>query len=224
MTKLNYGRLVVGLTFALLCIWVSYLIVEKYPKEDIDNINEIIHNKNYQIGDFSRFDLNQSYYKIMKEAEKRRLVAERQAMLDKLKAERELELKRQKLEEERKRKVQAKKDQEKKVVVSRGQADSSEWYLYEVTFYTAGYESTQKRKGEAGYGVTASGSYVQEGRTAACPKSLDFGTKVYIDGFGYRICEDRGNAITENHLDVYVDSLDKARQLGRQKLKVKIIK
>ncbi len=61
MKKSNNGKLVVGVSFTLLCTWVSYEVVNNFPKEDIDNINEIIHNKNYKIEDFSRFDIKQSY-------------------------------------------------------------------------------------------------------------------------------------------------------------------
>lgn len=94
----------------------------------------------------------------------------------------------------------------------------------ELTFYTSGYESTQKKKGDKGYGITASGTVATEGRTVACPPSMGFGTKLYIDGFGYRVCEDRGGAITEGHIDVYVNDVSKAKQLGRQTRRVSIVK
>lgn len=93
-----------------------------------------------------------------------------------------------------------------------------------VTAYTAGYESTQKRKGEAGYGQTASGAYVKEGRTLACPPSMPFGTIVDIEGIGQRVCEDRGSAIVEGHLDLYIADLSTAQNFGRQELKVKVVK
>lgn len=93
-----------------------------------------------------------------------------------------------------------------------------------VTAYTAGHESTQKRKGEAGYGQTASGAYVQEGRTLACPQSIPFGTIVEIEGIGQRVCEDRGGAIVEGRLDLYIADLTTAQNFGEQELKVKIIK
>jgi 3D (Asp-Asp-Asp) domain-containing protein len=93
---------------------------------------------------------------------------------------------------------------------------------YEVTAYTSGYESTQKHVGDAGYGITASGTKATEGRTAACPPSLAFGTHVVIDGLGVRICEDRGSAITAYHLDVYFDSVADALSFGRQSRKVEV--
>jgi 3D (Asp-Asp-Asp) domain-containing protein len=93
---------------------------------------------------------------------------------------------------------------------------------YELTAYTSGYESTQKQVGDAGYGITASGTKAVEGRTVACPPSLAFGTRVNIEGIGIRICEDRGGAITDGHIDVYFNSVADALSFGRQFRKVEI--
>jgi 3D (Asp-Asp-Asp) domain-containing protein len=95
--------------------------------------------------------------------------------------------------------------------------------LMEISAYTAGYESTQKQKGDKGYGLTASGTYVEEGRTIACPPSFEFGTKLNIEGIGLRICEDRGGAIKSGHLDLYMDSLNAAIEFGRKTLMVEIL-
>lgn len=94
---------------------------------------------------------------------------------------------------------------------------------YEVTAYTSGAESTGKSPGDAGYGITASGAEVSEGRTLACPPSLDFGTVVDIEGVGERVCSDRGSAITEGRLDVYMSELEDAVEFGRQSLEVEIL-
>lgn len=94
---------------------------------------------------------------------------------------------------------------------------------YVVTAYTAGPESTGKSPGESGYGITASGATVSEGTTVACPRSLDFGTVVRIDGIGERVCHDRGSDITEGRLDVYMSDLGKAQEYGRQSVSVQII-
>ncbi|QJI52411.1 3D domain-containing protein [Psychrobacillus phage Perkons] len=135
----------------------------------------------------------------------------------------EIELKNDEIDK-LKKSVSSEKDVKKKeVVVSRGSEDDSTTKIFEVTFYSADYQSTGKSKGDKDFGLTASGSYVKEGRTLACPKSMKFGTKVYIEGVGYRTCEDRGGLITEGHLDVYVDSQSKAMELGRQKLQVRIL-
>jgi len=124
----------------------------------------------------------------------------------------------------RKQALKAKQAKRKRTVVSRSNSAESTEYIYEVTAYTAGYESTGKRPGDAGYGVTSSGEYVKEGVTVACPKSLAFGTRLHIKGVGYRICYDRGGDIVNGRLDVYIADLAKAQNFGRQTLKVRILR
>jgi 3D (Asp-Asp-Asp) domain-containing protein len=106
------------------------------------------------------------------------------------------------------------------------QSVKSEYYeVYEVTAYTAGFESTGKTKDDPAYGVTASGKMVKEWHTVACPRSLKFGTKIYIPYFNQEFtCEDRGSAITEGKLDIYIADLDQALQFGRRNIEIMIIK
>ncbi|MEK4311769.1 3D domain-containing protein [Bacillus sp. FSL P2-0092] len=94
---------------------------------------------------------------------------------------------------------------------------------YEVTAYTNGAESTDKTPGHPDYGVTASGARTKTGHTIACPPSIAFGTRLNIEGIGVRTCEDRGGAITEGHIDLYVAGVSEARSFGRQRLKAEII-
>jgi 3D (Asp-Asp-Asp) domain-containing protein len=98
-----------------------------------------------------------------------------------------------------------------------------EWQTFEVTAYTAGPESTGKRPGDDGYGITASGEHVREKYTLACPPSMAFGTRLEIEGIGERVCSDRGGAIKDGRLDIYFAELKEARQFGRQRLQVRII-
>jgi 3D (Asp-Asp-Asp) domain-containing protein len=92
---------------------------------------------------------------------------------------------------------------------------------FEITAYTAGYESTQKHKGESGYGITASGKIVREHYTAACPPNLPFGTELFIPKLHtVYVCEDRGGAIKGNRIDIFVEQLSKAKKFGRRKLDV----
>ncbi|HLR71826.1 MAG TPA: LysM peptidoglycan-binding domain-containing protein [Pseudogracilibacillus sp.] len=94
---------------------------------------------------------------------------------------------------------------------------------FTITAYTAGYESTGKRPGDPGYGVTASGEAVEEGRTVACPPSLPFGTKIHIIEWGKTyVCQDRGSAITNGDLDIYMEDLDDAKRFGVQQLQAKV--
>ncbi|MEK5308340.1 3D domain-containing protein [Bacillus sp. FSL M8-0326] len=94
---------------------------------------------------------------------------------------------------------------------------------YEVTAYTNGAESTGKSSDHPDYGVTASGARTKTGHTIACPPSMAFGTRLNIEGIGFRTCEDRGGAITEGHIDLYVAGVSEARSFGRQRLKAEII-
>jgi 3D (Asp-Asp-Asp) domain-containing protein len=92
---------------------------------------------------------------------------------------------------------------------------------FEVTAYTAGFESTGKTPDHKAYGITASGKKVEEWHTIACPQSMEFGTKIYIPYFGITFtCEDRGSAITEGKIDIYMANLQDAIQFGRQHLEI----
>jgi len=81
-------------------------------------------------------------------------------------------------------------------------SDSLEYIgVYKLT----GYCSCSKCCG--GWGSkTASGAPATVGVTVAAPSNLKFGTKLYIEGVGYRIVQDRGGAIKGNKLDVFVES------------------
>ncbi|MEC3678177.1 3D domain-containing protein [Bacillus velezensis] len=111
---------------------------------------------------------------------------------------------------------------EKREKPSHKHAQTSGWQTFEVTAYTSGYSSTGKSRNDADYGITASGERAVEGRTLACPPSLPFGTKVNIEGIGERVCEDRGGAIQEGHLDLYMTSESEALSFGRRNLSAEI--
>ena len=72
-------------------------------------------------------------------------------------------------------------------------------------------------------GITASGLKVQKDETIACPPQFPLGTKLNIEGFGTRICEDRGGAIKGNHVDIYVETKKEAFNFGRQKLLAEVV-
>jgi 3D (Asp-Asp-Asp) domain-containing protein len=107
---------------------------------------------------------------------------------------------------------------------SGGHSDATRdiYVTYEVTAYTANAESTGKSPGDPAYGITASGEPVKAGVTIACPPSMAFGTRLDIEGVGVRTCTDRGGAITEGRLDVYMPDLAEALAFGRQNLNVRI--
>jgi uncharacterized protein YabE (DUF348 family)/3D (Asp-Asp-Asp) domain-containing protein len=87
-----------------------------------------------------------------------------------------------------------------------------------LTAYSAGFASTGKRKGDRGYGITASGTTVSEGRTIAVDTNvIPMGWWVYIDGVGFRRAEDKGSAVKGKKIDVYFDSESYAQKFGTKK-------
>lgn len=217
----------IAITGAIVCMATSQVgTIDEKKQGEVVHIDNALEPSIIEKNALASEDIKKEA--IRRELEKKRLEELRQRQLE---IERQKELERQKIEaqriQEQKRKAELTAKQQKQVTVSRNNNESHINYegYFDVTFYTAGYESTGKNSGDSGYGVTASGTKVEQGRTAACPKNISFGTKIYIEGFGYRVCEDRGGAINASHkLDVYVNSLDEAHRLGRQKLYVKVFK
>lgn len=62
-------------------------------------------------------------------------------------------------------------------------------------------------------GITASGARPLVGRTAACDTSIRFGTRVWIEDIGWRVCEDRGPDIVGRAIDVLVADSTAAFQI-----------
>ena len=94
---------------------------------------------------------------------------------------------------------------------------SSYTYVAEVSAYTASDDECGNSNG-----ITASGTHVQQGRTIAAPSWIPFGTTVVINGISY-VCEDRGGYISDNRLDIYMDSRDDAMKFGRKELEVTVV-
>lgn len=69
-------------------------------------------------------------------------------------------------------------------------------------------------------GITASGEKVVPGVTVAAGPSIPFGTKVYIQGLGWRTVHDRGGMISRGKWDVAMPTQTEALRFGRQRLRV----
>jgi len=94
-----------------------------------------------------------------------------------------------------------------------------EWLDFVATYYT------KDEPGMNGKGITSTGTKVKEGRTIAVdPRVIPYGTKVYIEGIGYRIAEDCGGAIKGKRIDIYVDSAEDFPPEGYVKVKLRIVK
>lgn len=85
------------------------------------------------------------------------------------------------------------------------------WSPVEITSYAANCRGCS--------GITASGEMPVVGRTAACPRSMPFGTRIALwDGERLRllVCTDRGGAIRGNRIDVFLGSHQEAVRFGRR--------
>lgn len=96
---------------------------------------------------------------------------------------------------------------------------------FTLTAYTAGIESTGKKKTHPAYKVTSSGAKVMDGLTIAVdPKIIPIGSRVYIEGVGYRVAQDIGSAIQGKRIDLFMSDLQEARKFGVQRnVKVEIM-
>lgn len=87
-------------------------------------------------------------------------------------------------------------------------------YVAEVSAYTASDDECGNSEG-----ITASGTYVKQGRTIAVPSWIPFGTIVTIDGHEY-VAEDHGGDIQNNRIDIYMENKSDALKFGRKYMEV----
>ena len=77
-------------------------------------------------------------------------------------------------------------------------------------------------------GITASGAKATSWYTIAAGKGYKLGTVIYIPAFankpngGWFVVQDTGGAITNNHLDVWMDSMAECLSFGRRNLECHI--
>ena len=95
-----------------------------------------------------------------------------------------------------------------------------------VTLNASAYTASTcgKAPGSAGYGRTASGAYASAWYTVAAGKGYPLGTVIYIPYFanmpngGWFVVQDRGGAISNNRLDVYMATYNECINFGRRNL------
>ncbi len=97
--------------------------------------------------------------------------------------------------------------------------------VFTITAYTDGHESTGKRPGETGYGITAAGTTATQGRTISADWTiLPPGTVVRIEDLeGDYVVEDKGGAIKGYRMDLFIKDLKQAKAWGVQKRKVWVV-
>lgn len=99
---------------------------------------------------------------------------------------------------------------------------------YRVIYKTAeitGYAPLDKRAKEGmcfigDRTIGANGKKVVPGLTVAAPKSIPFGTEIYVEGHGWRVVGDRGGAIKEGKLDLCVETQEEAFAIGRRTVRI----
>jgi len=96
------------------------------------------------------------------------------------------------------------------------------------TGYTAGYESTGKRPGDPGYGITYSGVKVKRDLYSTIAADLSIfpiGTILFIPDYGYGVVADKGGAIKGNKIDLYFETVeDVYNEWGKKTVEVYIVK
>lgn len=94
---------------------------------------------------------------------------------------------------------------------------SNEYKLVYIGNYKLTHYCTEKREHicGTGTGLTATGTKVTAGRSIAVdPSVIPYGTKVYIEGYGWRIAEDCGGGVDGKHIDIAVTSHSEALSMG----------
>jgi 3D (Asp-Asp-Asp) domain-containing protein len=95
-----------------------------------------------------------------------------------------------------------------------------------LTAYAVSPRSTGKSPSAPDYGITYSGTRAKVGQTVAVdPKVIPIGTRLYIEGLGWRHAEDVGGAVKGHHIDVLLPSDHDAILFGvRRHVKVYVEK
>ncbi len=88
--------------------------------------------------------------------------------------------------------------------------------------YTSGPESTGKSPTDRGYGLTARGTRAGYGVCAADP-CVPFGTRLWIEGYGFATVEDRGGDIRGERLDLWFSDVHTALAWGRRRVRVVVL-
>ncbi|TFZ41424.1 DUF348 domain-containing protein [Soehngenia longivitae] len=115
------------------------------------------------------------------------------------------------------------------IATSRGSTRFKKSIVMTATAYDNSYASTGKYPGQAGYGLTASGTYARPGTVAVDPRVIPLGTRLYIESldgskdYGFAIAEDVGGAIKGNKIDLFFETSWEVKNFGRRQVKVYIL-
>ncbi len=93
-------------------------------------------------------------------------------------------------------------------------------YTFLATAYTN--DECGKEPSHPLYGITSRGTQTRHGVCAADPM-IPFGTRLWVEGYGTFIVEDRGEAIKGMRLDLWMDDVNLARKFGRKRVRVVVL-
>ena len=112
------------------------------------------------------------------------------------------------------------------LVFSEGKIGATEglevkYFIVEASAYYPGPECCDPHAD----GNTATGAKAGKGCIAIDPENgpLKLGQKVFVEGYGYGICNDVGGAIKGWKIDLCFDTLEEAKKWGRKLVKVFIV-
>ena len=71
-------------------------------------------------------------------------------------------------------------------------------------------------------GYTSTGTAADIGTIAADTRYVPYGTKLYVQGYGFGIVEDTGGALKGNHIDIFFHSHSEAMRWGVKSMKVAV--
>ena len=86
------------------------------------------------------------------------------------------------------------------------------------------YCACAKCCGKNAKGITAAGTRPIEGRTIAASRNIPLGTRIRIEGIGWRVVEDRTARRFDGRVDIYFRSHDEALKFGKQQRIIRINK
>jgi len=73
-------------------------------------------------------------------------------------------------------------------------------------------------------GRTATGERTRRGIIAVDPRVIPLGSRTYVDGYGEAIAADTGGVIKGRRIDIWLPDCQAAREYGRQKTTLQILK
>ena len=103
----------------------------------------------------------------------------------------------------------------------RGEMQAGDTFTAEATAYT--HAPAEGDINGTGDGLTATGLEVDEGIVAVDPSVIEYGSILYIEGYGYALAADTGGAIEGKRIDLFFECAHQAMEFGRQDVEVTVI-